>query len=165
MFVGVNYGGSKGPAWQTPRVPTELYDVQQTWGCGDSYGWDFGFGFYPSRSGGHWRGSTGGHSRGALDLAQFAQNEVSVVRWFLLGDGLSYGRIDVDFLLTSDPIAGVRRTFHPPSLLDRARPDMGKILDDFVHLLGLVRSTGGGQVKIIPVVCDFQLAKVEGRLS
>jgi hypothetical protein len=168
MFVGVNYGGSKGPTivgLPAPRTSSNIHD--DPLGDQDSYGWDFGFGYIGSASGGHWRPTVAGHpSRAQMDLEVFQDVGVTVVRWFILGDGLSYGRASTDF---SSNQPGVPSVFNPPLIGERvARADLSTIVVDFKHLLGLFRNIGRGHrrpIQIMPVVTDFLLPVAGGPLG
>ena len=107
-----------------------------------NYGWDFGD---PPA------GWTGGQDPEAFraaqrtviaaDLRDLAALGVTLVRWFVLADGLSYG------LGTGAPHADGRFFVLPPR-----DPAIGRIVADFRHLLDLCAAAG---VKLIPSHIDF----------
>jgi hypothetical protein len=109
------------------------------------YGWDFGLG--PPR----WRGSrTAPRWAQHIDdhLAHLRGLGISVVRWFILADGLTYGTDDEAPRL--DPAAGGWR-FEPPAL-DQ------DVVDDFDELLRRFERTaiaGAPPMQLLPVLVDF----------
>jgi hypothetical protein len=108
------------------------------------YGWDFGLG-PPAWRGGRmtprWYDSIDAH------LQHFSNLGISVVRWFILADGLTYGTgLDAP---TPDPARRRRWHFEPPPLSHG-------ILEHFDNLLGRFASAAGGSpIQLLPVLIDF----------
>lgn len=124
MEVGINY--PSGPGTHSP-----------------TYGWDFGIappGWGPLL----WKTLL------ADDLRQFRELGFVAVRWFILGDGLTYGT----------PKDG-----HPPRLEGNAwrftpPPSLAgtQILEDFQQMLEVFRqinAQGGPPIKLLPSLIDF----------
>lgn len=112
------------------------------------YGWDFGLappGWRPPGAGPRWADEIDGH------LRRFQELGITVVRWFILGDGLAYGtggdapRIGPDDSWQFDP------------------PALGSaIVEDFEELLWRFEIAGAGAavpVQLLPVFIDFHFAK------
>jgi len=110
------------------------------------YGWDFGLG--PSA----WRGTrTTPRWYDSIDehLRHFQRLGISVVRWFILADGLTYG-VQSAAPVRDDSVAGGWR-FEPPPL-------GGECLDHFDELLrrfDLASSDGRPLIQLLPVFVDF----------
>lgn len=118
MSVGVNY------AWK-------------------NYGWDFGPA--PSPAGGApWGQAAAWRATIDADLRRFKELGLFCVRWFLLGDGLSYGQGP----LAPRPQGDTWRFDDPPPL----HPDF---VADFSDLLARVRAAG---LLLLPSLVDFHLA-------
>lgn len=114
------------------------------------YGWDFGAA--PPA----WRGSLPTPRwYGAIDedLERFASLGITVVRWFILGDGLAYGSgPDAPW---RDGSSGRPWRFEPPALDPR-------LLDHFDQLLRRFARTGGPArppIQLLPVLTDFLLCQ------
>jgi hypothetical protein len=116
-----------------------------------SYGWDFG----PAPPGwrdGHdpaWAPHIGQH------LQQLAATGVSVIRWFILGDGLSYGTGPdaprPDRLATGD---GAGWRFDPPALTSEFQEHFEALLQSFTQ-----RSSGPHPVRLLPVLADYKFCE------
>jgi hypothetical protein len=116
-----------------------------------SYGWDFG----PAPPGwrsGHdpaWVPHIGQH------LQHLAAIGVSVIRWFILGDGLSYGTgpdaPKLDRLAARD---GARWRFNPPALTSQFQEHFEALLQGFA-----ARSTGPHPVRLLPVLVDYKFCE------
>lgn len=116
-----------------------------------SYGWDFG----PAPAG--WRG---GHDPDWVPhigqhLQHLAAIGVSVIRWFILGDGLSYGTgpdaPKLDRLAARDR-AGWE--FDPPVLTGEFQEHFEALLQSFA-----ARSTGPHSVRLMPVLVDYKFCE------
>jgi hypothetical protein len=110
------------------------------------YGWDFGLGppaWRGDRSSPRWYNSIDDH------LDRFRALGITVVRWFVLADGLTYGTgVEAPRM---DDATGRRWGFEPPPL-------DGSILDHFDELLrrfGLTGGTTQRPIQILPVLIDF----------
>jgi hypothetical protein len=111
------------------------------------YGWDFG----PAPPG--WR--SGHDPPWVPHIGQHVQHlaaiGVSVIRWFILGDGLSYGtgpdapRLD---RAAARDTAGWR--FSPPALTREFQGDFEALLQSFA-----ARSTGPHPIRLLPVLVDY----------
>jgi hypothetical protein len=116
-----------------------------------SYGWDFG----PAPPG--WRG--GDDPAWAPHIGQQLQHlaaiGVSVIRWFVLGDGLCYGTgpdaPKPDRSATPD---GARWKFNPPALTRQFQEHFEALLQTFA-----ARSTGPHPVRLLPVLADYKLCE------
>ncbi len=110
------------------------------------YGWDFGLGPPSWRAG---RRTPRWYDEIDRDLRQLQDIGVSVVRWFILADGLTYGTGD-----DAPRVRGWARRrwrFDPPPL-DRA------ILAHFSELLARFAATSSGaapHIQLLPVFIDF----------
>jgi hypothetical protein len=116
-----------------------------------SYGWDFGPG-PPGWRSGHdpdWVPHIGQH------LDHLAAIGVSVIRWFILGDGLSYGTgpdaPKLDRFATRDR-AGWR--FNPPALTGEFQEHFAALLQSFA-----ARSTGPHSIRLLPVLVDYKFCE------
>ncbi len=116
-----------------------------------SYGWDFGAAPPGWRAGSDpaWIGHIGEH------LQQLAAIGISVVRWFILGDGLSYGTgpdAPRPAALATRDSAGW--TFDPPPLTS-------EFLDHFEALLQSFAARGAGPhpVRLLPVLADYKFCE------
>jgi len=113
------------------------------------YGWDFGLG--PSS----WRGertTPRWYDDIDRDLQHFADLGVTVVRWFILADGLTYGTGD-----GAPRLRGwFRRRWHfdPPPLADQFLLHFGELLARFS---GTARR--GAQIRLLPVFVDFHFCQ------
>jgi len=114
-----------------------------------SYGWDFGPAPPGWRSGDNpaWTAHIGQH------LEHLAAIGISVVRWFILGDGLSYGTgpeaPKPDNSSTSDDASW---GFDPPDLTDGFQNSFEALLQSFA-----TQDTGPQPVRLLPVLADYQL--------
>ena len=112
------------------------------------YGWDFGLapaGWRGGRDTPRWYGALDDH------LRHFQELRIRVVRWFLLGDGLTYGVGDA----APAPDASGEWRFSP-SPLSR------QFLDHFEELISrfAAASTNGGQpIQLLPVLIDFHFCE------
>ncbi|MEQ1898012.1 MAG: hypothetical protein ABL971_11565 [Vicinamibacterales bacterium] len=110
------------------------------------YGWDFGLGPAAWRGGRttpRWADAVDGH------LRHFQRLGISVVRWFVLADGLTYG-IDAD-APAPDPAAPGGWRFDPPPLSHEC-------LEHFDELLGrfaVACADGRPSIQLLPVLIDF----------
>ncbi|HUA41158.1 MAG TPA: hypothetical protein VMA32_06325 [Streptosporangiaceae bacterium] len=116
-----------------------------------SYGWDFGPAPPGWRTGGDpaWIGHIGEH------LQQLAAIGISVVRWFILGDGLTYGTgleapIPGDFARRDS--AGWR--FDPPALTTEFQDHFEALLRAFA-----AHGTGPQPVRLLPVLADYKFCE------
>lgn len=107
-----------------------------------NYGWDFGDP-PPGWSGGLETGAFRAAQREGIakDLKAIATSGMTVVRWFLLADGLSYG--------TGPQMPGEAGRFH---MLPPGDPWMRQCVEDFRNLLDVCVASG---VKLIPSLLDF----------
>jgi hypothetical protein len=117
-----------------------------------SYGWDFG----PAPAG--WRG--GRDPAWVPHIGQHLQHlaaiGVSVIRWFILGDGLSYGT--GDDAPRPDRFAAHNRAgwkFDPPALTTEFQEQFEALLQCFA-----ARSTGPRPVRLMPVLVDYEFCEV-----
>jgi len=116
-----------------------------------SYGWDFG----PAPPG--WR--SGNDPDWVPHISQHLQHlaaiGVSVVRWFILGDGLTYGTGQdapkLDRFATADT-AGWR--FDPPALAREFQEHFEAVLQSFA-----AQSTGPRPVRLMPVLADYKFCE------
>ena len=110
------------------------------------YGWDFGLG--PPA----WRGSRGGPRWLDViddDLRHFQDLGISVVRWFVLADGLTYG-VGAD---APRPDAGApgQWRFHPSRLDDHVLRHFEALLERFAA----AAEGGRPPIRLLPVLIDF----------
>jgi hypothetical protein len=116
-----------------------------------SYGWDFG----PAPPG--WRS---GHDPAWVpDIGQHLQHlaaiGVSVIRWFILGDGLTYGTgPDAPKLDRSAAGKGVGWTFDPPALTGEFQEQFEALLQNFAAL-----STEPHPIRLLPVLVDYKFCE------
>lgn len=116
-----------------------------------SYGWDFG----PAPPG--WR--SGGDPSWVAHIDQHLQHlaavGISVVRWFVLGDGLSYGvgpdAPEPDSSATAD--CGDWR-FDPPALAGGFQDHFEALLQTFA-----AQNTASHPVRLLPVLADYQFCQ------
>jgi hypothetical protein len=114
------------------------------------YGWDFGLG-PPAWRGG--RSTPGWYPEIDNHLRLFQDLGISVVRWFILADGLTYGIGDA--APVPDPIARGRWRFDPPPL-------SAEFLEHFDELLArfdAARANGRPSIQLLPVLIDFHFCK------
>jgi hypothetical protein len=113
-----------------------------------SYGWDFGPAPPGWRSGEDpaWTAHIGQH------LEHLAAIGISVVRWFILGDGLSYGTgpeaPKLDDAASGD---GTGWKFDPPALAQGFQDHFAALLRSFA-----AQNTGPQPVRLLPVLADYQ---------
>jgi hypothetical protein len=116
-----------------------------------SYGWDFGPA-PPGWRGGHdpaWVPHIGEH------LRHLAAIGVSVIRWFILGDGLSYGTgPDAPKLDRCAPRDTAAWRFDPPALTAEFQEHFAAVLRSFA-----ARSTGPHPVRLLPVLVDYKFCE------
>ncbi len=116
-----------------------------------SYGWDFGPAPPGWRSGTEpdWTAHLGQH------LQYFAGLGISVVRWFILGDGLSYGTggasPDPD---PSTPPDGASWRFGAPALAEEFQDQFEAVLQSFA-----ASTTGSRPVRLLPVLADYKFCE------
>ena len=116
-----------------------------------SYGWDFG----PAPPG--WRSGDDPDWAAHIgrDLEHLAAIGIAVVRWFVLGDGLSYGTGPdapaPDRAATGDA-AGWR--FNPPALASEFQDHFAAVLQSFAAL-----STESRPVRLLPVLADYKFCE------
>ncbi len=115
------------------------------------YGWDFG----PAPPG--WRG--GDDPAWAPHVGQHLQHlaaiGVSVIRWFILGDGLSYGTgPDAPKLDRSAADDGTGWRFDPPALTSEFQEHFEALLQSFAAW-----STGPRPVRLMPVLVDYKFCE------
>jgi hypothetical protein len=114
------------------------------------YGWDFGFGPPAWRAG---RSTPGWYAEIDNHLRLFQGLGISVVRWFILADGLTYGVEGA--APVPDPIASAGWRFDPPPL-------SGAFLDHFGELLRrfeAARANGRPSIQLLPVLIDFHFCE------
>jgi hypothetical protein len=114
-----------------------------------SYGWDFGSA-PPGWRGGQdpeWVPNIGQH------LQHLAAIGVSVVRWFILGDGLSYGT-GPDAPKRSGPGDQDGWGFDPPALTGDFQEHFAALLQSFV-----AQSSGPHSVRLLPVLVDYKFCE------
>jgi hypothetical protein len=114
------------------------------------YGWDFGLGPPSWRCG---RSTPRWYDEIDQDLSHLRDLGVSVVRWFILADGLTYGTGD-----EAPRLRGwFRRRWHfDPPPLDK------EILAHFTELLARfapTRRAGGHPIQLLPVFVDFHFCQ------
>jgi hypothetical protein len=114
------------------------------------YGWDFGLG-PPSWNGD--RSTPRWYDEIDQDLRHLRDLGVSVVRWFILADGLTYGRGDEAPRLQ----AWFRRRWHfePPALSDEFLAHFAELLARFAA----TRRAGGHPIQLLPVFVDFHFCQ------
>jgi hypothetical protein len=116
-----------------------------------SYGWDFG----PAPPG--WRNGQDPDwvPHIGQDLQHLAALGVSVVRWFILGDGLSYGTgPDAPKPDRSAPGDPARWRFDPPALTGEFQEHFAVLLQNFA-----AQSTGPHPVRLMPVLVDYKFCE------
>lgn len=122
MEVGINY--PSGPGTSSP-----------------TYGWDFGVGPWGAPN---WKQSL------AADLRQFREIGFVGVRWFILGDGLTYGTPRDGH---APRLEGNEWRFDPPRSLAGSN-----ILEDFQAMLEIFRQVNaesGPPIRLLPSLIDF----------
>lgn len=113
------------------------------------YGWDFGVGPWGPRR--PWEAGLVALLRELRGLG------VHAVRWFVLGDGITYGTGD------AAPREDPTRRWHGHPAWRFEPPDAAAtapLADDFRALLECFRAAsegGGGAIRVLPVVADFHL--------
>jgi hypothetical protein len=116
-----------------------------------SYGWDFGPAPPGWRSGQdpEWVPHIGEH------LQHLAEIGVSVIRWFVLGDGLSYGT-GPDAPKLDRSAAGDRAAwgFDPPALTRDFQEHFEALLQSFA-----TQSSGPHPVRLMPVLVDYKFCE------
>jgi hypothetical protein len=114
-----------------------------------SYGWDFG----PAPPG--WR--SGGDPEWVPDIGQHLQRlaaiGVRVVRWFILGDGLSYGT-GPDAPKRSGLGGQAGWGFDPPALTGEFQDHFAALLQSFT-----AQSSGPHPVRLLPVLVDYKFCE------
>ena len=116
-----------------------------------SYGWDFGPAPRGWRSGNDpdWAGHLGQHLQHLTELG------ISVVRWFILGDGLSYGTgrdaPEAHGCATPD---GATWTFGAPALAGEFQDHFEAALQSFA-----ASRTGPHPVRLLPVLADYKFCE------
>jgi hypothetical protein len=116
-----------------------------------SYGWDFG----PAPPG--WRGGDDPAWVPLIDqhLEHLAAIGVSVIRWFVLGDGLTYGTgPDAPKPDRSAIPDGPGWRFDPPALTSQFQDHFEALLRSFA-----ARSTGPHPVRLLPVLVDYKFCE------
>jgi len=114
------------------------------------YGWDFGLGPPAWRAG---RNSPRWYDHIDQDLQHLVDLGVSVVRWFVLADGLTYGTGD-----DSPRLRGwFRRRWHfdPPPLTPEFVAHFGELLARFAA----TNHTSGHRIQLLPVFIDFHFCQ------
>jgi hypothetical protein len=116
-----------------------------------SYGWDFG----PAPPG--WR--TGNEPDWVphigQDLEHLAALGISVVRWFILGDGLSYGTgADAPKQDRLAPGDGAGWRFEPPALASEFSEHFEAVLQSFAP-----HAAGPHPVRLLPVLADYKFCE------
>jgi len=114
------------------------------------YGWDFGLGPRAWRGG---RGTPRWYDHIDQDLRHFGDLGVSVVRWFILADGLTYGTDDGAPRLRGSSRG--RWRFDPPPLTSES-------VAHFTDLLSRFAATGrasGRPIQLLPVFIDFHFCQ------
>jgi hypothetical protein len=116
-----------------------------------SYGWDFGAA-PPGWRGGNdpdWAPHIGQH------LQHLAGIGISVVRWFILGDGLTYGTgTDAPKPDQSAPYDEDRWRFGPPALAEDFLAHFEAVLQSFA-----AQSEGPHPVRLLPVLADYKFCE------
>ena len=116
-----------------------------------SYGWDFG----PAPAG--WRGGDDPEWVPHIgeDLERLAAIGVSVIRWFVLGDGLTYGTgPDAPKLDRGAPGGRTGWRFAPPVLTKQFQEHFEALLRSFA-----AQGTGPHPVRLLPVLVDFKFCE------
>jgi hypothetical protein len=112
------------------------------------YGWDFGTPppGWRDREGPRWADHLDAHLERFLDLG------IRVVRWFVLGDGLTYGAgANAPHLDVSG--RAPRWRFEPPALDDAFLADFGALLERFARVNGAASTD---RLALLPVLVDFK---------
>jgi hypothetical protein len=127
------------------------------------YGWDFGVSpFRPQPQGPRWLAQID------ADLRRFKTLRVSAVRWFILGDGFTYGtpqdQLSYITTPTEDPLRYVNGTnirqwrFNPPNpgtfSLQVIVDEVHALLDRFRNAYRTVSPAGQRRIKLLPVLTD-----------
>jgi hypothetical protein len=116
-----------------------------------SYGWDFG----PAPPG--WRSANDPAWVGQISqhLQHLTSIGIGVVRWFILGDGLSYGTGSdapkPDRIATGD---GADWRFDPPALAEGFEDHFEALLQNFA-----AQSAGPHPIRLLPVLADYQFCQ------
>jgi hypothetical protein len=119
------------------------------------YGWDFGLGppvWRGARTTPRWYDELDAHLRRFQDLG------ISVVRWFILADGLTYGTGSTAPI--PDPAEDGTWRFEPVPLT-------GEFLEHFHELLNRIATANGGgaAIQLLPVLIDFHFCRPGIRIS
>ena len=113
------------------------------------YGWDFGLG--PPA----WRGSrTTPRWCDRIDqhLRHFRELGITVVRWFILADGLTYG--SGELAPSPDPAKPARWRFDPPELGPEFLQHFRELLERFA-----AAGADGRPIQLLPVLIDFHFCE------
>ncbi len=114
------------------------------------YGWDFGLGppsWRGARTTPRWYDAIDGH------LSHLQSLGITVVRWFILADGLTYGV--GDSAPTPDPVKRGQWRFSPPPLAQ-------EVPEHFEHLLSRFAAARTGRspaIQLLPVLIDFHFCE------
>jgi hypothetical protein len=117
-----------------------------------SYGWDFG----PAPQGWRTGNDPGWVAHIRPHLEHLAAIGISVVRWFILGDGLTYGT-GSDAPRLDRAAAGDRAgwRFDPPALAGECQEHFETVLQSFA-----AQSTGSQQpIRLLPVLADYKFCE------
>jgi hypothetical protein len=119
-----------------------------------SYGWDFG----PAPPRWHSGDDPAWVPQIGQQLQHLAAMGVSVIRWFILGDGLSYGT-GADAPKPDRRAAGdgAGWRFNPPALTAEFQEHFAALLRSFA-----ARSTGPHPVRLLPVLVDYKFCEPGG---
>jgi hypothetical protein len=111
------------------------------------YGWDFGDSPPGWRSGRtpRWRRDID------ADLRKFMRIGIGVVRWFILGDGLTYGTGSDAPQRDTNSARAAEWRFTPPALSRRFQTHFGLLLDRFLA----VNRRAKRPIRLMPVLVDF----------
>ena len=116
-----------------------------------SYGWDFG----PAPAGWRCGSDPGWVPHIGQHLQQFAATGISVVRWFILGDGLTYGTgADAPKLDRVAARDGPGWRFGPPALGSEFQEHFEALLQSFA-----AQGAGPHPVLLLPVLADYKFCE------
>ena len=110
------------------------------------YGWDFGVappGWRSTQTDPRWYGEIDSH------LQRFQSLGISVVRWFILGDGLTYGT--GGSAPYADATAGGEWRFDPPM----PAPEIAQHFEELLQRFENVNRAGSLPIQLLPVFIDF----------